>query len=111
KCRRENLEFMRTMDGAGLGKQTAVDYVLEFVRESPVGHAQIVVGTLDRIAVHVGKIDHRPVGAPGLPKIGGARESPARHVLAELQHDESGKLIGGIFLASEDRHLKNIEHG
>ena len=31
-------------------------------------------------------------------------------VLAELQHDEAGELVGGVFLAAPDRNLQDVEH-
>ena len=38
-------------------------------------------------------------------------DQPARLLLSEFQNDEGRYLIGGIFLASQHRHLQHVEQG
>ena len=45
------------------------------------------------------------LGVPAI-EMGGAGERAPRHVLAELQHDEGGELVGGVLLAPEQRDLQ-----
>ncbi len=100
---------MRAIFEALLGQRLA-DELLEGLGIAAVTDAEEVVETLAGSGVHV------PVGRPFLarerqPDIGGAFDCGARHLLAELQHEESGNLVGGILLAAEHGQIEDIIDG
>src|SRR6516225_5412570 len=87
-------------------------------RVGAVGQAHEIIKAFFRLAVVAGKARQlrlhdgiRPViGDVHPPSPGAAGDQSPRSLLAELQHDVSRKVVGGIFRMSEYRHFENIVH-
>ena len=79
-----------------------------------IGDTQHVVELLRGRPVLVRKGRHRRWRSRrllclGLIAVGSPQNQPARFLLAKMQHDVGGNLVGGILLAPEQRHIEEVE--
>src|SRR5262249_48852273 len=90
---------------------TAFDEIPECFGIAAIGDAEVVVEALRLRAARIGKIAARPGAIRGFEEKCRAVEQPARVLSAELQHEKTRELVGGVLLATPTRHFENIENG
>src|SRR6202034_2941399 len=97
--------------------QQAFGQILEGRFVFSVGYAESIVCTLDIQTVRVGFFPglqrsvraFQSLGVEMVPGIVRALDRGQRHLRPELNHEEAGKLIRGVFFAAEPRNAQNVE--
>ena len=118
KCISKRFIFVRAVVGAHLWKKSAFDHISKQNRVGAIGQTQTIKDALFRQSVDAGELLQSLLYFGILLKfldevmgrIYGAFDPSVRLILAELKHQKYGKLIGGVFLAPEQRDPENVEY-
>src|SRR5262249_54574885 len=96
----DKLILALAVGGARPRQQSLVREALDRVGRAAIAQTEIIVEALASGAVLVGEPRPLPLLVLRQKRPGGALDGEHREVAAELQHDETGNLIGGVLLAA-----------